>query len=123
MSDTTEINALRKRYRDAYSVATVIVSFGSSIKIVGILVGVGIMLLAFQASAQMGVAGMLLGGVAGGIFYLLGILISAQGQILHAVLDTAVNSSPFLTNPDRAEIMSLRSAEPVNENETYTGLS
>jgi hypothetical protein len=40
-------------------------------------------------------------------FYLLGVLVSAQGQILKASLDSAVNGSPFLTNEQRAKIMSL----------------
>lgn len=41
------------------------------------------------------------------IFYVFGVLVSAQGQILKAMLDSAVNSSPFLNNEHRAKIMSL----------------
>jgi hypothetical protein len=41
----------------------------------------------------------------GGQFYLLGLIVMAQGQILKASLDGAVNSSPFLQNEQRAKIM------------------
>jgi hypothetical protein len=40
-------------------------------------------------------------------FWILGVVVAAQGQILKAVLDTAVNSSPFLSNDEKAKIMSL----------------
>lgn len=43
----------------------------------------------------------------GALLYCVGVLVAAQGQILLATLDTAVNSSPFLTNEDKAKAMSL----------------
>jgi hypothetical protein len=49
-----------------------------------------------------------LAGFIGLLFFLLAVLIRAQGQILKASLDSAVNSSPFLTNDQRPKIMSLR---------------
>ena len=54
--------------------------------------------------AIMGVAA---GGTIATVLFLLGTLASAQGQILKATLDTAVNSSQFLSDQDRARIMSL----------------
>jgi hypothetical protein len=42
------------------------------------------------------------------LLFVLGPLVAAQGQILKAALDSAGNSSPFLSDPDRAEIMSLK---------------
>lgn len=39
--------------------------------------------------------------------FVLGILISAQGQTLKATLDTAVNGSPLLTKDEMRQIMSL----------------
>jgi len=42
-----------------------------------------------------------------GFCWLGGRRLSAQGQIVKATLDTAVNSSPFLSNEERAKIMSL----------------
>jgi hypothetical protein len=53
------------------------------------------------------VLGFAIAVVAGGLQFLLGVIVSAQGQILKAELDTAVNSSPFLVDQQRAQIMSL----------------
>jgi hypothetical protein len=39
--------------------------------------------------------------------FVLGVLVSAVGQILAATLDTAVTSSPFLTKDQMAQVMSL----------------
>ena len=47
------------------------------------------------------------------VLFLLGTLASAQGQILRAALDTAVNSSRFLTDQDCARIMSLPYGSPA----------
>jgi len=60
-----------------------------------------------KESPPIAVAGLLSAVVVGGLFYLLGVLISALGQILEASVDTAINTSPFLSNAHRAEIMSL----------------
>ncbi len=43
--------------------------------------------------------------------HFLGIVVAAQGQILKASLDTAVNSSPFLPDAVRANIMTLPSPQ------------
>jgi hypothetical protein len=53
------------------------------------------------------VIGILVGCLAGLLWYVIGIFVAAQGQILKATLDSAVNSSPFLTDAHKAEIMSL----------------
>ena len=42
------------------------------------------------------------------VFFVIGIMVAAQGQLLRATLDTAVHSSPFLTDDLRASVMSLR---------------
>jgi hypothetical protein len=60
------------------------------------------------AEVMMAGSGSVFGILAGLVLYVFGILISAQGQILQATLDSAVNSSPFLTDEMRAEMMSLR---------------
>jgi len=44
-----------------------------------------------------------------------GILVSAQAQLLKATLDTAVNTSPFLSNEQRAVVMSLPAAGAATE--------
>ena len=101
------------RYRDAYLVARTIVGVGSIIKGIGIFIAIVIALVGLVAATQgqsnfiMGLGGVLLGVVVGVPLFVLGILVSAQGQILKATLDVAVNDSPFLSDDQRAEMMSL----------------
>ena len=64
-------------------------------KVIGIVVGIGSLLI------------FLPGILVGGIGYLLGLLISAQGQILLVQADSAVHTSPFMTNEEKAKVMSL----------------
>ena len=105
---------MKKRYSDAYLVAKATVSFGNLIKIIGVLLAGVIIVAALFISNQAGAgaAGIVVGGIlaaslSGLLLYLLGVLVAANGQVLQATLDSAVNSSPFLTDADRAEIMSL----------------
>lgn len=115
LREGVEARALMSRYGDAYTVARVTVGFGDSIKIIGmVLAGVIVLLTLIAASqAEGGLAfaifliGLVLAGFVGVLFYLNGVIVSAQGQILMASLDGAVNSSPFLTNEHRTKIMSL----------------
>ena len=113
--------ALFRRYADAYKAARFIVGLGRVVKVVSIvlsaaqvLVGLLIFVVGVSAAAQsrepQGGALAILGtfwvaiftafwgvlfGVAG---YIIGVFVSAAGQIQRATLDTAVNSSPHLTN-------------------------
>jgi hypothetical protein len=116
---STVVTAVTSRYSDAYIVARAIDGFGAAIKGIGILIGA---LLAFVSLAAASKGGH--GDVhclcryrgsrhIGTVVYLLGTLASAQGQILKATLDTAVNSSRFLSDRDRAQIMSLPFGTPV----------
>lgn len=117
-SDTTlsAADSVMGRYRDAYSVANTITLFGSVIKGVGIVLAI----LTFITVATIGnymyggmgtvyiFLGFIMGATIGTVLYLLGILVSAQGQLLKATLDSAVNTSPFLSNDQKASVMSLR---------------
>jgi hypothetical protein len=101
-----------RRYADAYGVAKAIVALGQSAKILSAFVLGGLVLGGLIASGQ-GVGGGLafaIGLIAGPLvalpIYLLGIIVSAQGQTLMATLDTAVHTSPFLTNEDKQRILS-----------------
>lgn len=108
-----EVIGAAQRYLDAYRVARTIITFGSTIKIAGIVLGglFGLISLsAFGADGfgkALGFVGFFGAVIVGFLVFLLGIMISAQGQILLATLDTAVNSSVFLTPRDKAEAMSL----------------
>jgi hypothetical protein len=111
-----QATALIERYKDAYLVARFVNGFGSLIKGIGIVAAilsilVGIILVVNgslgDAVFAMGIVLIFFGLLMGIFSYFFGVLVSAQGQILKASLDGAVNSSPFLTNEHRVEIMSL----------------
>jgi hypothetical protein len=128
--ESREAASLSKRYRDAYRVARLILIAGTVIKILGVAVGVlsavstllfagGVFLATVGKSrvAELGdlvgaqgaivIVGLIWSVAIGGSIFLVGLLLSAQGQNLRASLDGAVNGSPFLTDQQRAKIMSL----------------
>ncbi len=102
-----------RRYADAYIVARTIDAFGLTIKGVGVAIGVLLALVSLFMVATGGgsiaflLAAMTIAGAITIVLVLLGTLASAQGQVLKASLDTAVNTSRFLSDRDRAQIMSL----------------
>lgn len=111
-----QVSAITTRYNDGYLVAVTTNGIGEIIKGIGVVLAVlsiltGLALAlngrAGDATFALGLALMISGAVSGLWFYIAGILVSAQGQLLKASLDSAVNSSPFLTNEHRAQIMSL----------------
>jgi ABC-type polysaccharide/polyol phosphate export permease len=111
---SNQVATLVTRYKDAYLVAIVTDGAGSLIKGVGgfiagllILIGALAALNSDKFVFALGILAAVFGVFIGLLFYLLGVLVSAQGQILKASLDCAVNSSPFLTNEHRAKLMSL----------------
>jgi len=100
------------RYTDAYRLARAITRIGETIKIVSLIAGACLLALGLSGtSSGFGGAsiffGVVLAVVVGGVGFILGVLLSAQGQLLTATLDTAVHSCPFLQNEQRAEIMSV----------------
>jgi len=115
LPEGVEARALMSRYGDAYTVARVTVGFGDAIRIIGMVLAGVIVLLSLIAASQAGgglsflmfLMGLVFAAFVGVLFYLNGVIVSAQGQILKASVDGAVNSS-FLTNEHRAKIMSLR---------------
>lgn len=114
-----------KRYRDAYLVARATNGYGSLIKFVGVALAVLFCIVGFLLSNRLGefaiVVGAILGIAVGAGFYLSGILVSSQGQILKATLDNAVNSSPFLSDEHRASMMSLKASSAYSaDTKTYS---
>ena len=109
----TDVSA---RYHDAYTTAGVISGIGGVIKGIGIVFGIILVLLGLVVGSNgsgfdrvVVIFGCLITGILGGIIlYVTGVLISAQGQILKATLDSAVHSSPFLTDAQRALVMRLK---------------
>lgn len=113
-----------RRYQDAYTVARVINGVGIFIRICGFVLAACTLLVSLVVWHRMGQDEqvslgerfddqvVLLVGVSSSILfalapYVVSIFICAGGQILKAALDTAVNTSPFLDDKQRADIMSL----------------
>lgn len=115
--------SVRTRYRDAYYYSRFIDTIGKILKGIGFVGGgiiffVGIVIMGSGlrsgiSSVDSGAAGLMLfvfglyGGLWMFIWWLWGVVWRAAGQFLKASLDGAVHSSPFLSDMDRAEIMSL----------------
>jgi hypothetical protein len=108
--NTPESVAVTNRYGNAYVVSRMLTGAGKGIKVLGLSLAALIALISLAASK--GEESLFLLGVPTAVlvailFVLVGIFIAAQGEILKATLDTAVNSSPFLTDAQRAEVMSI----------------
>lgn len=105
-----------RRYESAYSVANGLVNSGDGVKYLGMLVMVlSVLLLALAVPAVGGERVVVLilgsGGIILGLnFYNMGVLRAASGQLLLATLDTAVNTSPFLSNDEKKSALGLGSA-------------
>jgi hypothetical protein len=123
---STAAPSVTKRYVDAYRSAKIHNGIGQTIKTVSLILGGLIIvpsLVGAASSAEpqpgmfgpytnsmgivMGLFGAVIGAAIGGVGFILGTLIAANAQLLKASLDGAVNSSPFLTDEQRAEVMSL----------------
>jgi hypothetical protein len=102
------------RYSSAYLVARFVIGLGTSVKVVGGIVGlfIGMTVIAITQNAMRGVTPLVFGVVAGCLVFLiafiLATLVAAQGQILQANLDEAVHTSPFLSDEQRLTVMSLK---------------
>lgn len=124
-----------KRYLDLYRVARLLITLGSTVKGLGVVLAIVIfsfwLVVGFEASSQTQpnspfgpspaneatiktgvlfaffVVGLFSAALVGGLFFLFGVLISAQGQLLLAQADAAVHTSPFLTDKEKAQVMSL----------------
>jgi hypothetical protein len=113
-----------KRYNAAYITTQAVISFGSAVKglaiILGFVIGGGLFVLCllrgWYANGEDGIlggfiTGAILFGVAlvmCGILFILGIIIQASGQIQQALLDIAVHTSPFLNREEMASVMKIK---------------
>jgi hypothetical protein len=111
-------NGLWNRYREAYSVATGIISFGKVVQYASAAVGVLILLLSTAAAlsteswAQFGI-GVVVSVLIGGGGWISGIVIMAQGQLIQAMVDTSINTSPLLDNSSKAQFLGVGSDDPT----------
>ena len=119
----TAARSVEGRYLDAYREANLYTGLGAVVKKASLICGglvaffSVIYMLSHMASPGMfgpdvvgiglGFFAFVVGVIAGGIGWICGTLISSQGQVLKATLDTAVYASPFIEHEVRARIMSL----------------
>jgi len=108
-----------ERYTDAYRVASAIVALGTAIKVIGFILAALVFFVSLSARTSnpfytgggglglTGMVGLVLAIVIAVAGWVWGVVVTAQGQILRATLDTAVSSSPFLNDRDRAEAMGI----------------
>lgn len=121
--ESSESTSAIVRYESAYRAAETVVTFGERVRHGGIVVG-GVVfmggLIEFLANpAERFVFPVIFASLAACavllvlISQIFGMGFHVQGRLLKAALDSAVNSSPFLSNAQRAKAMSLRRQPPV----------
>jgi hypothetical protein len=121
--ESNDTPAAITRYQDGYQEAEAVITFSRTVKLGGIFLG-GVVFM-------MGVVEFILNPAEHHGFPLIFALLAAcavwlalasqivamglrgEGRLLKAVLDSDVNSSPFLSNAQRAMAMSLRKRPPV----------
>jgi hypothetical protein len=121
----SESTAAIERYQEAYRAAETAVTFGETVRLGGIFLGgvvfvVSVVVFQLSPTAHFGipVASFLLVACTVLLILISHILsrgFQVQGHLLKAVLDSDVNSSPFLSNAQRARAMSLRTQRSVPE--------
>jgi hypothetical protein len=78
----------------------------------GIVAAVVVVLVGFGIANSTNSAGAVVASIPAALvtwllLWALGVLVAAQGELLEANIDGAVNTSPFLVDEQRAQIMSL----------------
>lgn len=104
-----------RRYRDAYEIAAAIVEHGQRVKTMAVLaatiIAILFMIIATSVRGRIALGAVIGGTVAAVLVYAVihahGVRLAAEGQHLLASLDVAVHTSPFLSETQRAQAMSL----------------
>ena len=104
---TERSSKLRNRYRDGFRAAAIIDGFGGVVKIIGFIVGTVCLLGGSVAGKSGFMIGIFIGATVCALFFVLGVFISAQGQLLKATLDAAVHTSPFLDDEEKAAALGI----------------
>jgi len=94
--------SLWQRYQQAYKCAAAIIQGGGIVKIVALCLGVFLVGLALVEGIPFLILGAI-GFVVNG--WIIGLLCQALGQLVFAVVDTAVNTSPLLDNQRKAHLI------------------
>ncbi len=122
-SQSSDATAAITRYQDGYEAAEAVVSFSRIVKLGGIFLAgvvftVGLVEFILNATEHHGfpVIFVLLAACAiwlALVSQIIAMGLRGEGHLLKAALDSDVNSSPFLSNAQRALAMSLRKRPPV----------
>ena len=122
-TQSNDSTAAIRRYQDGYRVADAGVTFGQTVKLGGIFVGgvvfvAGVVEFILNPAEHHGFAVIFASLIACAVLLILLSQILAmglrgEGQLLKAALDSDVNTSPFLSNPQRARAMELRKRPPA----------
>ena len=121
---------LARRYRSAYRAAMLINGLGMICQVIGLILGAALLCVGVVGAQHidgsalavvwvrdtLGVSirdqqqivaytGLILGAILLVLFWLVGTFVSAIGQMLKAILDTAVNTSPFLTTEEKQNLI------------------
>jgi hypothetical protein len=121
--ESSESTFAIERYQDGYRAAQTAVTFSETVKLGGIVLG-GVVFVGalvayqFDPAERSGFPVAAVSMIAGAallvlISQILGMAFGILGELLKATLDSDVNSSPFLSNAQRAKLMSLRRQPPV----------
>ena len=100
-------SSVQNRYRDAYLAGAALVGLGNTIKLVGAALAGVILLVSLAAGGPLVLGGIVIAAINGGLFWVCGVVVAAQGQILRATLDNVVGHSPFLSDSERLDAMGL----------------
>jgi hypothetical protein len=105
------VKSLEQRYHDGYLVASSMVLIGSIVKFLSLAFGAIIILVSAtntQNEGNLVLVGGIITGVAIALFgFVVGVLISAQGQIMQSMIDTAVNTSPLIDAAEKARLIGI----------------
>jgi uncharacterized membrane protein len=115
-NDSVETTSVMERYREAYQTAGRATDFAETVKLVGIFLA-GLIFIAavtvFQSSPaeRSGFPVVSAWLIAGAVLIVLAshlwsMVFRIQGWMLEAAIDSAVNSSPLLSNAQRARVIS-----------------
>lgn len=130
VAQSGESDVVLERHRIAYQAADAVLSFAETVKLVGIFVaGViffsGVMVFQSSEVERVGFPVLSVSLVAGAVLILLAahlwsMVFRAQGWLLEIAIDSAVNSSPLLSNAQRARVMFApeRVATPAREHKS-----
>jgi hypothetical protein len=117
---TTWVPGLHRRYSDAYAIASGLVQLGRIVKYVSMSVGGLVAFMSLFMLLQQtfifilfAAVGIIVGIMVGFFGFAAGVMISAQGQIMLAMIDTAVNTSPLVSATENAYLIGLDNSKTV----------